>query len=495
MEGVCSLGAGDGCHSDCTQVSTLHMVDLPESFDTLLSSSSLVQKRAMLIALSDSIREAEATIKTDHQQLSEYVGYIPSFISDTTLITGVEAELESMKLEAKNTRKVKTFWLNSINRPYTYSGVTHNAHTISNYPSIMKLMDKLNKSIITQGHQMDSCLITCYSTAKKTLSLHADNEEEICQISNICNFTIGSTRRIEFLPMIPKYEGPPVCSYDLEHCSVNIMKPGCQQVLKHRIVAGKHEVKGQNIRYSLSFCKYVDMSAAAALTPVSPVKDNIHLFENMKEVDKEQHLTDSKPTTLNDSPCQQNIDTVLFAGDSHYANLIPKKLGKGKINVINIARGGHNIRKTEATISDFCANNTSYKVVKVFVSVGTNDIRYCRRGVRHLTKPLQLLTDRINLCFPNADIFYQSLLPLPLENMFVRGNVETFNDLLFEVCKKNKVYFLDIFEDFLGYDRRRNSVLFEEEQSNVHLNVVGLGFLAKKYIYRIHSKNFDPRLF
>ena len=444
----------------------------------------------MLIALSDSIRKDETTTKKNPVQLSNYVDYIPSFVSDEILIGGIEAELESMKIKAPNSRKVKTFWLNTSNGSYKYSGVTHDAHQIANYPSIMALMDKLNKSDGIPGDNLDSCLVTCYSTAKKTLSVHADDEEEICQMSSICNFSIGSTRTIEFEPKIANYKGPPVCTFDLQHCSENIMRPGCQQVLKHRVIPGEHQAGGQNIRYSLSFRKYVDTSVVlSAPSPTSPVKDSINFFEQINSAPNELS------SKHDNSASQKYIDTVLFAGDSHFTRLDPEKLGKGKINVINISKGGLNIRKTEEAISDFCTTNTSYKVVKVYVSVGTNDIRYCTRGVRHLTKPLQLLTDRIKLCFPNADVFYQSLLPLPIVNPFVVGNVETFNDLLYETCKKNRVYFFDIFAGFLGYDLHRDPEKFQEDPNNVHLNSYGLGCLAKKYIYRIHSKKFNPQLF
>ena len=84
---------------------------------------------------------------------------------------------------------------------------------------------------------------------------------------------------------------------------------------------------------------------------------------------------------------------------------------------------------------------------------------------------------------------------MPIVNPYVRTNVEAFNELLFDNCKKERVFFFDVFEDFLDDWRFRNPVLFEREVKNVHLNSVGLGFLAKKYIYRIHSKNFNPRLF
>ena len=480
--------------SGCTWASTPLMTNLPESFLPLLSSSSLVEKRAMLVALSDSIRKDEASAKRSPAQLSSYVDYIPSFISDETFIGGIQAELDSMKLKAPNSRKVKTFWLNTSSGSYKYSGATHEPHLISNYPSISALMDKLNKSDTVPGDNLDSCLVTCYSTAKKSLTVHADDEKEICQMSSICNVSIGSTRTIEFEPKVSNYKGALVCTFDLEHCSVNIMKPGCQQVLKHRVIPAEHQVGHQNIRYCLSFRKYIDTSAISSVpNPTGSVEDDFI----------SEHITVSpnEPTSFkpDNSVRQHYIDTVLFAGDSHFSRLDPEKLGKGKnsqINVINISKGGLNIRKTEETISDFCATNTSYNVVKVFVSVGTNDIRYCTRGVRHLTRPLQLLSERIKLCFPKADVFYQSLLPLPVVNPFVVENVNSFNDLLYEICTKNKIYFFNVFVDFLGYNYHRNAEMFEEDQTNVHLNSYGLCCLASMYKYRIHSKKkFNPLMF
>ena len=460
------------------------MVKLPDEFVSLLNSSSLVEKRAMLVALSDDIRKCETLERNDNQKLSDYVDYIPSYVADKTLIDGVYAELESMNLAATNTRKVKNYWLNSTNHPYKYSGAFHEPHLITNYHSINKLMDMLNNSCYTQSN-LNSCFISCYSTAKKSLTVHSDDEPEICQLTPICNVSFGTTRTIEFEPKVPNYKGEPVCSYDLEHCSLNIMKPGCQQQLKHRVIPGEHQVNGQNIRFSLSFRRFIQSS---------PVKTNIKLFENIGNIGELHQPSTSKHDNI-DITEPSFLETVLFTGDSHFKNLDSNKLGKGKINVVNIAKGGSRICDTEAAVSDFCANNSSCNVIKVFLSVGTNDIRYCSRGILHLTKPLKSLTERVTLCFSNSKIFYQSLLPLPIVTPYVRSNVESLNNLLYDTCKKNRVFYFDVFGDFLGYDRHRNPDLFEERNDNVHLNSVGLGVLAKKYIYRIHSKNFNPTLF
>ena len=470
------------------------MVKLPNEFVSLLNSSSLVEKRAMLVSLSDNIRHCEIAERHNTQKLSDYVDYIPSYVTDKTLTDEIDMELKTMKLEATNTRKVKNFWLNSTNHPYKYSGNAHEAHMISNYPGISKLLNMLNDSSHTSAN-LNSCFIACYSTAKKSLNVHCDDEPEICQLSPICNVSFGSTRTIEFDPNIPYYKGEPVCSYKLESGSLNIMKAGCQQQLKHRVIPAEHQVNKPNVRYCLSFRRFVLPSSEA-----SPVKSNIKMFENIGS-NKEGLLKSGISSLYDDNDMIESnpgaVDTVLFAGDSHFQDLDPDKLGKGKINVVNISKGGSRICDTEAAVSKFCSNNSSCNVIKVFLSIGTNDIRYCTRGILHLTKPLKSLSERLKLCFPNAKFYYQSLLPLPIVNPYVRNNVLSFNDLLYDICTKYGIYYFDVFGDFLGPDMHRNSLLFKvkEQNINIHLNNEGLYKLAKKYIYKIHNRRFNPTLF
>ena len=88
------------------------------------------------------------------------------------------------------------------------------------------------------------------------------------------------------------------------------------------------------------------------------------------------------------------------------------KLVKSKKVVLNLARGGNKIKDIELSIDDFKDNNNNrqYLVDQVFVSVGTNDIRYCRNGVSHLKGELFGLMRKIKQSFPRAKLFLQSLL-------------------------------------------------------------------------------------
>ena len=479
-------------------------MDLPTEFYNLLASANLVEKRAMLIELCDNIKEQEALESRDISKLKDYVEYIPTFVKDSDLIDGIQRELEDLKLDAANTKKVKTFWLNSTNHPYKYTGRINEAHLISNYHNINKLMNIINASEHT-NNKLNSCLITCYGSSKKSLSLHSDNEPEICQQTPLCNVTFGCTRKIEF---VPKFGGhvDSICSFDLEHCSLNVMKPGCNQVLKHRVPKAVHVTKENNVRYSLSFRRFIPPTPTSISH--SPVKNSIKYFEKLgdedgtkvqeevEEDDDEEEDNDSLKLLDDNIPVvSKQIEAVLVAGDSHVRGLDCERLGKNRITVLNISKGGARICDTEKSISDFSKLNDKYSIVKVFVSVGTNDIRYCRRGVLHLTKPLKSLAERIKLCFPNARIWFQSLLPLPVVDPYVKSNVINFNQLLLETCTQYKIFLLDIFDEYLGPDYHRNIYLFEKDINNIHLNSVGLGKLAKRYINLIHRRHFNPRIY
>ena len=104
--------------------------------------------------------------------------------------------------------------------------------------------------------------------------------------------------------------------------------------------------------------------------------------------------------------------------------------------------------------------------------------------------------EKLKLFYPDAIIWFQSLIPLIVQHQFTASCVTFFSDLLFEVCSYMKVYYLDVFGFFLKYDYKmqgmfRNEFLFVNK-NNIHLNKIGLGILARVYIRIIHSNRFNP---
>ena len=160
------------------------------------------------------------------------------------------------------------------------------------------------------------------------------------------------------------------------------MHSGCQSVLQHRLLPGNTAGSYDHVRYSLSFRKHNPSSDFTAAGP------------------------SSSPVLIN-SPLKSPVrctPATLLLGDSFFARLDESKLGKSKKVVLNSAKGGNKIPDVLLTIDDFCNNdnNHQYVIDQVYVSVGTNDIRYCRNGVSYLKGELFSLLRKIKLNFPNS---------------------------------------------------------------------------------------------
>lgn len=100
------------------------------------------------------------------------------------------------------------------------------------------------------------------------------------------------------------------------------------------------------------------------------------------------------------------------------------------------------------------------------------------------------------MSFPEAKVWFQCLVPLPIQHKFSSRNVEQYNSMLFEVCEFKKIYFLDVFDKFLTYNPIRRYYFRNEnfyiDSSNVHLNRQGMSILARAYLKCIHSDRFNP---
>ena len=186
---------------------------------------------------------------------------------------------------------------------------------------------------------------------------------------------------------------------------------------------------------------------------------------------------------------------VVFAGDSHFARLDPQRLHKDKVNVFNISKGGSKMRDVEKALCDFYINHShNFHVEKIFLSIGTNNIRYCQDGVGFLTKPPNQLLGKIKELLPNSNIIVQNLLPLPITNRYVASNVLDFNCMLFKACARFRFSVINVFDKFLDGNGFRSRLLFPANDRNVLLNSAGLGKLAKMYLTIIHSNYFNPLL-
>ncbi len=410
--------------------------------------------------------------------ISDFVEHVPDIDIDADLSSGVLEELTKLKLRTRGSKgkpaKVKTKWLSPSDEPYNYGTIVNKPKPISDCPYIEQLMSKVNGHPSTSG-DMTACLVSCMSSARSNLSYHADDETLMAQDSDICTVSFGPERSLDFIWQNKNPPGrkgappPPDYSVPATNHSLNIMRPGCQQNLMHRVPPGK----AGGVRYSLSFRKIVP---------------------------KNQPETVPEPSTnMFPAPASTNRKKVtLLAGDSFFERLDVKKLGKEKQEVYKVAKGGRKISAVEQAIESFVTDHPELEIKTLFVCVGTNDIRNCKDGVKHLKTPLCEFMKKIKVLAPSARIFFQSLLPLPSngDSKIVR-NVLSMNNLIYGLCSKYKLFYLDVLPSFLNRFGDRNSRLFPaynvaNKSWDIHPNARGMGVLARHYIYLIHSKRFNP---
>ncbi len=478
---------------------------IPFSFVVLLNTATLDVQELMLKALSANIdalktaRKAAATSsktspppptsRQDKLCLVEHVSHLPGF--DDTLYNGVLTELTSLQLKGKG-NKVLTQWLSPSNDSYNYGKIVNKPKDINKFTNISKLMDIVNQHPSTTG-DMDSCLVSSFQNSNSALSLHKDNEDLMCQTSSICTVSFGAARELEFVIDGKKKNKKPDRSTDVSlpatDRTMNIMKPGAQQVMKHRVKTGTRVSGGPNWRYSISFRKIA--KPGTNTLPSSPPKMTIN--------PPKASQSPSSPTTNTRSGQQQKKYANLIAGDSFTARLDKCRLGKGKEEVHNISKGGSKISDVQQSLIDFSATHPLVTIKKVFLSVGTNDIRHCRNGVQHLKNSVGDLMKCTKELFPDAKVFVQSIPPIhPNGCQYTVGNVLSMNNLLYTKCSRHKLFYLDIFGAFLDVHGYRNNRLFppfdaKKQAFDIHPSAKkGMPVLARFYIRLIHSKWFNP---
>ena len=453
----------------------------------LLKGYTLTEKKALLISLNKDILDITTNTKPrPNTNLSDFIDYTPNYLKDGDFINKISDEVTSLGLiNPENPEKVLTQWISPHEDPYVYGNIPHPSKAIEENPAILNLIENINSNDKTTKN-MDACLSGCYTDHTASLRLHSDNEhKQIDQDSSIVIYSLGATRRIDFVAYGSKV---PFLSIDLEHNSLLIMKPGAQQLMRHKVDASP-SITGP--RHFLSLRHSLPRKPAPS---VSPVKSLIESFENgatdKPVVPKTSAVLPKSSATHSPRPVKR---CTLIAGDSFVARLDPVRLGKGKTTVHNISKRGAKISQVEQSIDNFYMTDSDSIVEKVFLCVATNDIRNCyHNGVKHLKSPLIQLIRKVKLLFPKACVYFQSLIPLPVRNQTTIKNIMDTNYMIFDICKKERIYYLNVFWAFLGHDGYRNKNLFPKNLNDIHPNKIGVGTLARFYIERIHSKRFNP---
>ena len=160
----------------------------------------------------------------EHFSFSKFVSFHDFFVDEKPFLNELRLELDSLDLCRPNSSKIESLWLNPSELCYN-----------STYPNILKLLGMVNNHGSMKVRDLNCCNIICYSNDKKTLRLHSDNESDISQTHPIATFSLGASRLIEFVP-IGSHHTRVVHSVEATNNSLYVMHPGCQSILKHRVL-------------------------------------------------------------------------------------------------------------------------------------------------------------------------------------------------------------------------------------------------------------------
>ena len=115
------------------------------------------------------------------------------------------------------------------------------------------------------------------------------------------------------------------------------------------------------------------------------------------------------------------------------------------------------------------------------------------RGVDRLKGPLHRLLRKVKDLFPDAKIYIQSLLPIQIQDQWTVRNVMGINAMIKQCCYEFRLYYINVFNDFLLPSGFRNNRLFN---GPVHPTVRAVGLIAKRFINIIHPRrSFNPEVY
>ena len=422
---------------------------------------------------------------------SNYLEHVDLNISEE-LSDNIWNELSQLKLRSRGSKgkpaKIKTQWLSTTDAAYNYANVKNTPKPIDDFPYIKELMGHVNQHPSTTQN-MCAALVSCMSNPKVSLGLHSDDEELIDQQSSICTVSFGPPRSLEFVynttrPFIIDgvKEFPTDVSLPCINGTMNIMKPGCQQLMRHRVPQGTQP----GPRYSISFRNIVPQADSP---PTSAPKPKLGTTTSPKPSPQ------SSPHPPKTTPKKK---VILLAGDSFFERLDVKKLSKGKQTVVKISRGGRKICDVEEAVRKYVDANPDIEIKKLFICVGTNNISNNKEGISHLKSSLCNFIKSMKLLCPVAKIWFQSLLPMPTNGSIIfANNIMQFNYLVYNLCSRYKIFYLDVFSSFLDSQGLMNTRLFPPPNAakgrvDIHPNSKGMGVLARHYIFLIHSRWFNP---
>ena len=196
-------------------------------------------------------------------------------------------------------------------------------------------------------------MILKYNSDSTSLSPHSDDEGDIIDQSKaICNYSIGSSRTLEFFD---KSKGKAVTDVRMASNSLTIMKAGTQELMKHCVRAEMNSNSrsisdNSQLRFSLSFRALTNFNVSNNDSVSSDiVKDSAGVNKgNMSETGEMKCDTADQ---VKSAEVKKHI--CLLAGDSFAERIDENRLGRDILVVKNIGKGGAKISHVMEQLEDF----------------------------------------------------------------------------------------------------------------------------------------------
>ena len=474
-------------------------------FDKLCLKELLRCKDTLESAINRAYVQHDQEVRSKRPE--DYVVMEEGIAVDSVVYGSILADLEALKLKPNRNNPV-TAWLTSTGKNYEWD--SSNGHTTVKNPinikdsnAIHELMQQINRK---DGLDMNSCLVSYYARGNVYARLHDDAEETLDQTQPICVVSLGAKRTIDFFHQGQDGRSKPSHSITPDDGSLYRMQPGCQQYFRHRVRSDPRE---PSPRYCLSFRRMLPHPEPGS--PASPSKDgNIAVSSPVKNLIKQyeaSNLPDQNGSVAPNvaairctpppksrkfaNPPKRKRTTVMF-GTSITLNLDESKLSKmaGGRKFINVSANGAKIRDIIDNMQYFYVNNPAAKdVEKILFCLGTNDVKYSRRGVGHLKRFVIDLINEAKFLFPGAIILFFCCLPIQNLYWYTVSNVHNFNRMLRTLCYENNCVYVNCFRDFLSADGSDyNSDLY---RNWLHLNWPGKSILCSWLKYVISQTSFN----
>ena len=378
--------------------------------------------------------------------------------------------------------------------PYSYAGVTHKPCPISANKPLTILLSHLG--IVLPSVKFNSVLITKYINGTKHLPYHSDNENEICDDSEIVTISLGESRSIKFRAVsTPNTE----LSVNLSHGQVFTMTKKSQSHFEHSIP--KDYSKHPRMSITLRYLKPSSLSSILHEHDIQTPIEATHQPQSRIIADP-NIVTCSPPINTNNGIFvdHQSKPITLYISSSMFRHLEADKL-KSTTQDAHVffypgATAGQMLTRFQQDPKAGAVN--SGLVTKILVLTGSNNVDgICQDNsgavFERTTYEINALVSHLRLTFTGASINLLNVLPrINYQRNLAINRINSFLQTLScqheEIVYVNTEFNRNLFSNMLGF--RKNFYFMPASSSipdNVHLNRAGIIRLAKHLKYVAHN--------